>query len=71
MDWAKVMDFLLGHSDYRIAFLKNYDFKNLCPPTKARLGVSKKVLKILVAQKASELQHFIFFGSIFLYINQG
>ena len=30
---------------------------NLFPPTKARLGVSKMVLKVLVAQGALELQH--------------
>ena len=39
-----------------------------CPPTKARLGVSKKVLKVLVSQRASKLQYLKVFGGIFLYI---
>ena len=33
-----------------------------------RLGVSKKVLKVLVAHRAFKLQHFKVFDSIFLFI---
>ena len=39
-----------------------------CPPTKARLGLSKKVLKDTVAQRPSKLQYLKVFGGIFLYI---
>ena len=42
------------------------DSLGLYPQTKARFGVSKKVLKVLVAQRASELQHLKIFGGIFL-----
>ena len=41
---------------------------DLYPQTKVRLGVSKNVLKVLVAQMASKLHHLKVFDSIFLYI---
>jgi len=28
-DWAKIVDFPLGHSDFKIAFFQNYDFNSL------------------------------------------
>ena len=46
----------------------SYHPLDLCPQSKVRLGVSKKVLKVLAAQRASKLQHLKVFGGIFLYI---
>ena len=48
-DWAKIVDFLLGHSDFKIAFL-----------IKLRLysGIRQKVLKIIsIKQKSMEVNH--------------
>ena len=46
----------------------SYHPLDLYPQTKVRLGVSNKVLKILVAQGASKLRHLKFL--LYLYIKE-